>query len=167
MYLWSTHFRQIVPTVIGLAVLLMIIPGAGCGSADKYQKTEDETPAESVEGELSVRIPQETQDWFQEMTQRMAAAQLAYNLGDTARAIHAADSLMQIAEGIIDTLAFEDPLQRFLFLYVTEGFNKVMLWQRDPEARAALTRRHEKLAMHLQQRRDSLVSAGAKPDSSI
>jgi hypothetical protein len=143
-------FRQSASAII-VACLLTAGLNA-CGSAEKYQK---EAAPEAQSREFVIPMPPDDQVFARGMTEHMDAAELAVSLGDSVAAVHTIDSLLGVAEAIVDTIAFDAPLNRFLLFFMNDGYVKISAWEPDTARVAALTRRYEELAVRLQERRDS------------
>ena len=121
---------------------------------EKYEKSENASETGPLQGEVALQIPAEAQDWLRELTGRLEATKLSCALGDTAAALRVADSLLRSVESVVDTLDMESPLQRALVLFIADGYGRIMAWESDPDARAALTQRHtEPGPPHARQRR--------------
>jgi len=148
------------PTISGVLSALSVVTVVslvGCGSAEKYQKQPAPQPV--ITGSAGIRLPLDRVKWSRELTSALDAARLVVDMGDTLRGMAVADSLLLLAEGILDTLPDDVPLRKFLLLFVADGYSRLMKWESvrgNRVAVAELTNRFGALAARLKSRRDSL-----------
>jgi|CXWL01.1.fsa_nt_gi hypothetical protein len=131
---------------------------SGCDSAEKYLRKSgsDGTPEVLSEGKLRLSIADA--QWAQGLKSRMDAAQLRVDLADTDGGVALADSLVLLAESVVDTTTTVE-LRRFLLLFLSDGYGRLVAWENareNEEAAGLYTQRFETLATRLRQRNDSI-----------
>jgi hypothetical protein len=147
----------------GLLVMVLFALG-GCGSPEKYQKQSEQTPV--VAGTAELRLTPELAKWARELTSALDAGKLTVEMGDTLRGVAMTDSVLLLAERVLDTVPDGQPLQKFLLLLIADGYGRSVQWARasgDRRAEAERTGRFAALAARLMARRDS--AAAVSPES--
>jgi len=151
--------RGIGTVLIVLSVFTFLL---GCESAEKYRKvpSADSTAAPTV-GTLAVTGSPAQMEVVKSLAHEMETAELQWDTGNHDAAIATVDSLRKVSEAVLDTIPLDQPIAKFLLVYVTNTYERLIVWgqeRSDDNAVKALTGRFESLAARLQVRRDSTAA---------
>ncbi|MEW5701051.1 MAG: hypothetical protein AB1792_02310 [Candidatus Zixiibacteriota bacterium] len=148
------------PALILIANSMLI---AGCGTAEKYQKPPEKGAL--VSGTAEMRLEPQSAAWARDLTSALDAGRLALEMGDTARGFAVTDSILGVAEEILDTLPDGTQLQKFLVLVAADAYGRLVSWEKargNEAGSAGWTARFGALATKLKARHDSAQALPAE-----
>jgi hypothetical protein len=150
--------RHTVLTFI-LAIAMMV----GCGSPEKYKKSDVTPDSSSSQGTISLRLGEQSANWAHGLAGALHGARLRYDTGDTTGAFYTVDSLIVLAKAGLDSIPYGDGRRKVLLLLVTDLYTQAVTWDEmsgKKQDAASRTQDFQALADHLQRQKDS-----AKTDS--
>ena len=141
--------------VLAVAIL------TGCGSAEKYKKSDTGQDSIHTEGTISLRLGEESADWAHGLAGALHGARLRYDTGDTVGAFATVDSLITISKAGLDSIPYGDSRRTVLLLLVTDLYTQAVSWDEkrgNKQGAEARTEDFRLLADRLQRQKDSVLA---------